>query len=586
MNLNAPNSDCNRDGADLITTSEPILLPDRIHVRMTANSHTVISLTVANTREYALDWRVTTGARPPIANFLVTHNANGLLDPPEYGAFNFNNNGFPHPTTDDRPSDRQQRTFARWGIHASSANLFGPWDEAGTFLDRIRWKDNRQTIGADDYEIRFTPEGSQALRLFEDNTLEPVPFELWRIGNAATTDDSDDVRLVPVMAERQGDTNPGTFDIGGDHVVSGGDNDPFTDTFYWFEPIEQSPGEAGYQKFLTDQSKIGHEIFGRMVLVNWNGGLQPPWVEMPEEGTVFQILTRKRPFLGAETRTLLLDPFSEQAVDLSFQSYGLSPGRYTEDLVISTNDPEVPTKSIEVTVDIAFFEETRGVDSTAAADYIFVNGVDTVSTVAFAKFGTVSSLTLTEIATPVEPLLQPSLSRYFELDTNGGAGFDASVRFWYRDEDIPDGANESALALFRLTESGWIMFGGTVDPLQNTIEVTGLTEFGRFAIADPNAVGIEDDALSFPNDSVLLSPIYPNPANEQIQIRFELDASIAVRIELYDALGRRVDVVSTAVFQPGEHDILHSVATLPTGVYFVRMQAGDSASSRPIVLVR
>jgi len=103
-----------------------------------------------------------------------------------------------------------------------------------------------------------------------------------------------------------------------DHGVSGGDNDPYTDAIYWIEPLSRT--QAGYDALVAAHiadpvaadadvlwaykrdSDPWHSVPGmmRMVIVNWNGGSVsdpsfPSNVDalMPEEGTVFRILTTK-----------------------------------------------------------------------------------------------------------------------------------------------------------------------------------------------------------------------------------------------------------------------------------------------------
>src|SRR5690606_20221048 len=50
-------------------------------------------------------------------------------------------------------------------------------------------------------------------------------------------------------------------------------------------------------------------------------------------------------------------------------------------------------------------------------------------------------------------------------------------------------------------------------------------------------VGAEEDGLP---DGFALGPNYPNPFNPSTVIPFALDAAAAVRLEVFDAMGRRV----------------------------------------------
>ncbi len=251
-------------------------------------------------------------------SFQVVSNGAGVLDPPEQGCFAFNSNGFPLLDGSDRPAERQQVGPAEWGIHTgqTSAND-GTFDyfKVRTTQSGARWS----LIIPYDFEIRFTAAGGVG---YEPNafvtgagtggTVIPVPFELWNIGIGTPNDPSDDYRLFPYLIDSEGD---GVFNLAPiDHVVSGGDNDPETDWFYWVLPADQSPGQAGYNAIAADVQANGgttHEylstavtaetdVLRRFVLVNWNGGsVSDPTFPanvnqaMVETGTTFRILTTK-----------------------------------------------------------------------------------------------------------------------------------------------------------------------------------------------------------------------------------------------------------------------------------------------------
>jgi hypothetical protein len=245
-------------------------------------------------------------ARGGFAAFSVRQNAAGTLDPPETGAFAFSGSGFPHPSMDDRPRPRQQVNGSTWGIHAGGAGFrFGPAEAADTFLGVVTARDSlAAAIGTADYEIRFTSAGGHALRDRDGGDVIAVPFELWNIGSDTPDDSSDDFRMIPTICETAcGHAGQaGTFDIAGDHPISSGNNDPFTDWFSWYEPADTSPGEGGYQAYFGGGGSIGREVMRNMVLVNWNGGRPPdPYTaELPETRTVFRIVTIKGLRAGIE----------------------------------------------------------------------------------------------------------------------------------------------------------------------------------------------------------------------------------------------------------------------------------------------
>jgi hypothetical protein len=264
------------------------------------------------------------GGASGFTQFEVVANAGGPLIPSDQGCFAFSANGFPllyndrYPNGADGPTTGVQQTNgSNWGIHTGATT--GNDGTFNYFTARVTQTGERwSVIDSYDYEIRFTGGGAVG---FEPSaftsgstggTRIAVPFELWNIGIGTPNDASDDFRLFPYLLDSNGD---GMFNLSPiDHPVSGGDNDPETDWFYWVLPSDRSPGQAGYDAIASEVSTnpSGHEYLGlltagtevmrRMVLVNWNGGSvsdpafpanvnQP----MPEQGTVFRITTAKPP---------------------------------------------------------------------------------------------------------------------------------------------------------------------------------------------------------------------------------------------------------------------------------------------------
>ncbi|NNE70081.1 MAG: T9SS type A sorting domain-containing protein, partial [Rhodothermales bacterium] len=109
------------------------------------------------------------------------------------------------------------------------------------------------------------------------------------------------------------------------------------DWIYWYAPVDETPGESGYQAWAAsgDYGNVGTHTFGRMVFVNWNGGTTASGGfsdTMPEAGSVFRINTTKpnqpgdtfslsTAGLGARAETL-----EEQIADLD--EIGISPNPY------------------------------------------------------------------------------------------------------------------------------------------------------------------------------------------------------------------------------------------------------------------
>jgi hypothetical protein len=88
-----------------------------------------------------------------------------------------------------------------------------------------------------------------------------------------------------------------------------------------------------------------------------------------------------------------------------------------------------------------------------------------------------------------------------------------------------------------------------------------------------------------------LFPTAPNPARDVVAIRYALPRASAVRIEVFDPAGRRVRALDRAEAAPGTHVSSWDGRDargrrLPSGVYFVRLRAGDFVADRRVTLAR
>lgn len=106
-----------------------------------------------------------------------------------------------------------------------------------------------------------------------------------------------------------------------------------------------------------------------------------------------------------------------------------------------------------------------------------------------------------------------------------------------------------------------------------------------------NPVNIEDET---PAPAVFrLEKPYPNPFAQQTTVAVEMTEFIAVRIDMFDVLGRRVRTLHEGVLAPGRHVFLWQAkaeggTTLPGGLYLVRMEAGASGTiaSQTVILLK
>jgi hypothetical protein len=79
---------------------------------------------------------------------------------------------------------------------------------------------------------------------------------------------------------------------------------------------------------------------------------------------------------------------------------------------------------------------------------------------------------------------------------------------------------------------------------------------------------------------------YPNPFNATTTISYALPHAGEASLAVYDLTGRLVRMLYHARADAGEHRITLNAAGMSSGIYFVRMEAGERVITRKIVLLR
>jgi hypothetical protein len=94
-----------------------------------------------------------------------------------------------------------------------------------------------------------------------------------------------------------------------------------------------------------------------------------------------------------------------------------------------------------------------------------------------------------------------------------------------------------------------------------------------------------DDPINIPSEFAL-DQNYPNPFNARTTISYILPAESKVRVEVADILGRIVDVLVDDRQAAGRHQVTWNADSMPSGVYFYRIKAGDFSQARKMMLLK
>uniref|UniRef100_A0A7V2ZHV4 T9SS type A sorting domain-containing protein n=1 Tax=Ignavibacterium album TaxID=591197 RepID=A0A7V2ZHV4_9BACT len=111
----------------------------------------------------------------------------------------------------------------------------------------------------------------------------------------------------------------------------------------------------------------------------------------------------------------------------------------------------------------------------------------------------------------------------------------------------------------------------------------------EFLITDNNRINITKQFIfnyTVPKE-YKLEQNYPNPFNPGTRISWQSPVGSWQTIKLYDLLGREIETIVDGYYETGFHSTLFIVnSSLPSGVYFYRLQAGDFVQTKKMMLLR
>ncbi len=96
-------------------------------------------------------------------------------------------------------------------------------------------------------------------------------------------------------------------------------------------------------------------------------------------------------------------------------------------------------------------------------------------------------------------------------------------------------------------------------------------------------IGNHNDYLPEQN---LLYQNYPNPFNPVTTIQYSLLRVSFVTIKVFDILGNEIEALVKEEKPAGNYKVLWNAGSLPSGVYFLRMQAGGFVQTRKMILMK
>jgi len=230
-----------------------------------------------------------------------------------------------------------------------------------------------------------------------------------------------------------------------------------------------------------------------------------------------------------------------------------------------------------VTQGIAYLQQTRGIPAAQLTLGLPFFGQRFLNTTAlYAPFGSAAEVTYTDVSgdraagwtyawdavSEVPYLVNPAKTALDSFDDSASI----AVKCAY--------AKASGLSGVMIWALGEDLVAGQ-QPLMQSVGV---------AMSPPTGVSMAGARAA--GGGFVLYGNYPNPFNPSTTIRYSLPARMNVSVSIYTILGQQVAELVRGVQEAGLHEERFDAGSLPSGVYFVRVHAGESRAVKAMVYVR
>ncbi|MDP6586018.1 MAG: T9SS type A sorting domain-containing protein, partial [Anaerolineales bacterium] len=121
-----------------------------------------------------------------------------------------------------------------------------------------------------------------------------------------------------------------------------------------------------------------------------------------------------------------------------------------------------------------------------------------------------------------------------------------------------------------------LLSGGKLTTLEG--DIPAWSDNGLFMVSSLSQVVIPE--------SYSLSQAYPNPFNPTTTLSFAIPVDNEVTLSIYNLQGREVSTLIDANMDAGYHSIVWDANANASGVYFVKMMAGEYVSTQKLMLIK
>jgi hypothetical protein len=302
-------------------------------------------------------------------------------------------------------------------------------------------------------------------------------------------------------------------------------------------------------------------------------------------------------------------------IDVTFDATGFTPGTYDCELIIfsnavNTNRLVVPLEMIvveEVTVDImpsncpnivSRHNEGGNDDDDDDDDVQRFLQVAIIGSSALD----VTTIDLSSIRLAGVPASTSTVRDVYRLNCSFGGDDDDDddgPSCTYKQQDVSNECTSSCAmkdgfkdVVLYFNEKDVVNAVGPVPAGQvNQVTLTGL-KTGGIHIQGSDCLIILDGGDDVAREGGIagtrysLGPNVPNPFNPVTRFSYYVPKEAFVTLSVYDVAGRLLEQLVSGVKTPGDYEVSWDAKTLPTGIYFYRLEAGDFVQTRKMILLK
>jgi hypothetical protein len=192
---------------------------------------------------------------------------------------------------------------------------------------------------------------------------------------------------------------------------------------------------------------------------------------------------------------------------------------------------------------------------------------------------------------PFMAMTSPAMGERISFSTSYVIRWDFNCGEWvriglYRNnqfvQKVVDSVENTGRYVWKIPAAGLLSDSSYTLRIVNLNDTTVVSFSPRFALLI--ATGVQDhDAVPL---TFSLSQNYPNPFNPSTEIAFSLSTRAKINLTVFDMLGRIVATLIDGEKNPGRYTVKWDAGSVPSGVYFYRLAAGEVVQIRKMTLIR